>query len=236
MSGNPTPPATVRRMFARIAPGYDAMNSLMTGGLDATWRRDAVAAAGLRPGMRVLDLACGTGKLTRDAAAACGPGGEVVGLDAVEAMLDHARQRGGSASAASVRWVLGDALHLDDPDAAFDAALIGFGLRNLGDYAAGLREMARVTRPGGRVVVLEIAVPRAPLPRVLFRTWFRGLVPWLGRLIGRGSAYRYLPASLADYPSPERVAELMADAGLARVRWRWLTGGMTTLHVGEVPR
>jgi demethylmenaquinone methyltransferase/2-methoxy-6-polyprenyl-1,4-benzoquinol methylase len=231
--GNPSPPETVRRMFARIAARYDVMNTLMTAGLDARWRRAAVAAAGLAPGMRVLDLACGTGMLARAAAAAVGHRGEVVGVDAVPAMLDRARRVPPQRGAAPIRWENGDALALSGDDAGFDAVLIGFGLRNLSDYGAALREMARVTRPGGRVVVLEIATPRARLPRMLYGTWFRRVVPALGGLVGRGTAYTYLPASLDTYPPPEVVAELMAAAGLGRVRWRWLTGGMTTLHVGE---
>lgn len=231
--GNPSPPETVRGLFARIAPRYDVMNTVMTAGLDGRWRRAAVAAASLGPGMRVLDLACGTGMLARAAAAAVGPQGEVVGVDAVPAMLDRARRVRPQGGAAPIRWENGDALALSAADASFDAVLIGFGLRNLSDYGAALREMARVTRPGGRVVVLELATPQARLPRMLHDTWFRRVVPVLGRLVGRGAAYTYLPASLDTYPTPEVVAELMAGAGLGRVRWRWLTGGMTTLHVGE---
>jgi demethylmenaquinone methyltransferase/2-methoxy-6-polyprenyl-1,4-benzoquinol methylase len=120
-------------------------------------------------------------------------------------------------------------------DDAFDATIIGFGLRNLPDYAAGLAEIGRVTAPGGRVLVLEIGRPAATLPRLVHRTWFRRVVPVIGRVIGRGAAYAYLPASLDAYPEPRRIGELMAAAGLVRVRWRWLRGGMVTLHVAEVP-
>jgi demethylmenaquinone methyltransferase/2-methoxy-6-polyprenyl-1,4-benzoquinol methylase len=235
MRGNATPPAEVRAMFDAIAPRYDAMNTLMTAGLDRGWRRATIAAAELEPGMRVLDVACGTGMLARAAAAVVGRGGGVTGLDASPAMLAQAARVEIPPAAAEPRWVRGDALALPFPDATVDAAMIGFGLRNLPDYAAGLRELARVVMPGGRVVVLEIAAPRRLVPRALHAIWFRRVVPLLGRLIGLGDAYRYLPASLADYPPPERVGELMAGAGLTAVRWRWLTGGMTTLHVGERP-
>jgi demethylmenaquinone methyltransferase/2-methoxy-6-polyprenyl-1,4-benzoquinol methylase len=235
VSGNATPPAEVREIFDAIAPRYDAMNTLMTAGLDRGWRRDTIAAAELWPGMRVLDAACGTGMLARAAATAVGPSGGVTGLDASPAMLALAAPAEIPPDAAEPRWVLGDALAMPFADASFDAAMIGFGLRNLPDYAAGLRELTRVVVPGGRVVVLEIAAPRRFVPRALHAIWFRRGVPLLGRLIGLGDAYRYLPASLADYPPPERVAELMAGAGLTAVRWRWLTGGMTTLHVGVRP-
>lgn len=231
-----TAPGGVTRMFDRIAPAYDLMNSVISVGLDASWRRATLAAAELVPGLRVLDVACGTGKLARGAARAVGRDGTVVGLDASSGMLARARRARPAGREAAVRWQLGDATRLPYPDAAFDVALIGFGLRNLPDPATGLQEMARVTAPGGRVLVLEIARPTARLPRLAFALWFRRLVPLLGRLIGRGSAYAYLPASLKAYPPPQRVGELMAAAGLTRVRWRWLRGGMTTLHLGEVPR
>lgn len=237
--GNPVPPAEVRDMFDRIAPVYDAMNSLMTAGLDARWRRAAIAAARLAPGMRVLDVACGTGKLTRDAAAAVGARGEVIGLDLSEGMLRRAAHVSPTVDAAAPRYLAGDALGLPFERGAagrgFDAVTIGFGLRNLPDYRAGLLEMGRVLAPGGRLVVLEIAEPRAGISRFLYLTWFRRVVPVLGRLLRRGGAYRYLPQSLRAYPTPARVAELMVEAGLTTVRWRWLPGGMVTLHVGRAP-
>jgi demethylmenaquinone methyltransferase/2-methoxy-6-polyprenyl-1,4-benzoquinol methylase len=231
-TGNASEPAAVRRMFDRIAPIYDLMNSVMTLGLDARWRDETLRAAALRPGQRVLDVACGTGRLTLAAARHVGHDGTVVGLDVSPVMLEHARAAP-VPGATTPAWIEGDALHLPFADASFDAVLIGFGLRNLADFGAGLSEMARVTSAGGRVAVLEIAVPRALLPSILYRAWFRGIVPLLGRAIGHGQAYRYLPDSLESYPSPQRVGELMAAAGLTNVRWRWVTGGMTTLHVGE---
>jgi demethylmenaquinone methyltransferase/2-methoxy-6-polyprenyl-1,4-benzoquinol methylase len=145
-------------------------------------------------------------------------------------MLARARARG-----ATIEYRVADALALPYPDGAFDAALIGFGLRNLSDYGAGLRELRRVVRPGGTVVVLEIAEPRRGLPRWLFRTWFRNIVPMLGRLARQSAAYAYLPASVLAYPPPEAIAGLLRDAGLVEVRWRWLPAGLATLHVGRVP-
>jgi demethylmenaquinone methyltransferase/2-methoxy-6-polyprenyl-1,4-benzoquinol methylase len=184
--------------------------------------------------MRVLDVATGTGKLALGAAARVGPGGELVGLDPAAEMLARARRRSrSSAAGARVTWVQADALSLPFADGTFDAVTIGFGLRNLPDVAAALAEMTRVAAPGGRVVVLEIAAPPGGPSALLYRTWFRGVIPRLGALLGSGDAYRYLPDSVGRYPAPPRVAELMAAAGLVEVRWRWLLGRMVTLHVGR---
>jgi demethylmenaquinone methyltransferase/2-methoxy-6-polyprenyl-1,4-benzoquinol methylase len=229
------PQAEVVRMFDRIAPAYDAMNTLMTAGIDRRWRRATIAAVGLRPGMRVLDVATGTGKLALAAAERVGRAGEVVGLDPSVGMLERARRAAPATpggAVAAVEWVEGDGMALPFPDGRFDAVTIGFGLRNLPDPAGGIREMARVCAAGGRVAVLEIAEPRGGVGRLLFTTWFRRVVPWLGRIIGRGSAYAYLPESLGRYPSPEEVARMFGDAGLEEVRWRRLTTGLATLHVG----
>lgn len=230
-AGNRADPAAVREMFDRVAPVYDLMNTLMTAGLDGRWRRAALDAARLEAGMRVLDVACGTGRLTEAAARRVGPGGEAVGIDVSEGMLSRARRR----AHAGLRYVAGDALALPFEASTFDAATIGFGLRNLPDYLAGLREMRRVVRPGGRLVVLEIAEPPSGLPRFLFRTWFGHGVPLLGRLLRRRGAYAYLPASVPAYPAPDAVAELLRAAGLVEVGWRWLPAGMATLHLGRVP-
>jgi demethylmenaquinone methyltransferase/2-methoxy-6-polyprenyl-1,4-benzoquinol methylase len=229
-------PAVVRTMFDRIAPVYDLMNTVMTAGLDARWRRATIASASLRPGQHVLDVATGTGKLARAAARAVGPGGEVVGLDASGGMLERASRAGGETAAAPIRWMLGDALAMPFEDSGFDAVTIGFGLRNLAGVDAGLREMARVLRPGGRLVVLEIAEPPSGVGRLLFDTWFRRIVPLLGRLAGQAAAYAYLPASLERYPRSGEVAARMRDAGCDVVRWRWLPTGLATLHVGRRAR
>jgi len=231
--GSPSPAPAVRDMFDGIAARYDRMNTFMTAGLDAGWRQATLDAAGLTGGERVLDVACGTGLLALEAAGRVGEAGTVTGLDASSAMLAGARAHD---RAEVVRWVEGDAMRMPFADGEFDATLIGFGLRNLPDFAAGLAEMARVTRPGGRVVVLEITRPVAALPRLLYATWFRRAVPLIGRLLGHGEAYRYLPESVDAYPDPRAMAGLMDRAGLVAVRWRWLRGGMTTLHVGERAR
>lgn len=227
-----TDPARVRTMFDRIAPVYDLMNTAITAGVDGRWRRAALAAAGLRPGDHVLDVATGTGKLALGAARVVGASGEVVGVDASNGMLTQARAAG---RGSSVRWLEADAMAIPFDDRSFDVVTIGFGLRNLPDVDAALREMARVLRPGGRLVVLEIAEPPGGPARLLFVTWFRRVVPFLGRLAGQPAAYAYLPDSLRRYPRPDEIAVRMSDAGLAAVRWRWLASGLVTLHMGVAP-
>jgi demethylmenaquinone methyltransferase/2-methoxy-6-polyprenyl-1,4-benzoquinol methylase len=229
--GNPVPAVDVRTMFDRIAPIYDVMNTLMTAGADARWRRAAVDAAGLMAGDRAVDVACGTGALTRGLAQAVGPNGSVIGIDASAPMIERARRHAPGADAAAPTWVHGDALALPIDDALADATTIAFGLRNVADYRRCLGEMARVTRPGGRIVVLELATPDRGLGRAIAVTWFRRVVPLIGRVAGGGSAYRYLPDSVSAYPSPVEVAAAMADTGLRDIRWRRLWPGLVTLHV-----
>jgi demethylmenaquinone methyltransferase/2-methoxy-6-polyprenyl-1,4-benzoquinol methylase len=205
----------------------------MPAGFLARGRRHAFVAPRLEPRMRALDVACGTGMLTRAAALRVGRDGAAVGVDVSEGMLRRARRWRPPPKAAEPDFVTADALQLPFDDGQFDAVTVGFGLRNMPDYRAALAEMRRVARPGGRIVVLEIAVPRTGLPSVLFRTWFERIVPRLGRLAGGGGAYRYLPTSVLHYPPPEAIAGLMREVGLEPVRWRWLTSGMATLHVGR---
>jgi demethylmenaquinone methyltransferase/2-methoxy-6-polyprenyl-1,4-benzoquinol methylase len=217
------PAEGVRAMFDRIAPVYDAMNRAMTLGLDQRWRRATVAAV-VAPGDRVLDACCGTGDL---ALAAVRAGGRVTGLDFSERMLDRARQK-----STAVEWVRGDALALPFEDGTFDAATVGFGVRNLDDLERGLAELRRILRPGGRLGVLEITRPRGLLAP-FYRLWFDGLVPLLGKLLPGGSAYTYLPASVRRFPGPEELAELLRSAGFAEVGYRLFAGGIVALHRGE---
>jgi len=216
-------PDAVRSMFDRIAPVYDAMNRVMTAGLDLRWRRLAAAAA-VRPGDRVLDAACGTGDLAL--AAADAGARQVVGLDFSPRMLERARRK-----SSAIEWVDGDLLALPFPDASFDAATVGFGVRNVADLERGLRELRRVLRPGGRLAVLEITRPRGLL-RPFFTLWFERLVPLLGRLLPGGGAYAYLPASVRRFPAPEELADLLSRNGFAEVRFRLLGGSIVALHTG----
>jgi demethylmenaquinone methyltransferase/2-methoxy-6-polyprenyl-1,4-benzoquinol methylase len=220
--------AQVRQMFDRIAGVYDRMNSVMTAGLHHRWRARAADLAAVGPGSRALDVATGTGDLALELARR---GADVVGCDFSEAMLARARAK--ADGAARFEWA--DALALPYGDSSFDAATVGFGARNFSDLGVGLREMARVVRPGGRVVVLEITTPQRPPLSTFFRLWFDRVVPRLGRLAGDPDAYSYLPASVRRFPGPEGLAAVMASAGLTRVRWILTAGGIIALHVGEVP-
>lgn len=226
--GNPAPPARIREMFDRIAGVYDGMNAVISGWQEPRWRRRAVREAAVAPGMRALDVACGTGKVAAALHRAVAPGGAVVGVDVSSRMIERARAR---FARPGLTFVVGDALHLPVEGGTFDAATIAFGMRNLADYRRGFAEMRRAVRPGGRVVCLEIARPRSWAGRLVGR-WFEHVVPLLGRVVGHGDAYAYLVRSVRDYPGPERTADIMRDAGLSQVRWFGLSGGMVTIHVG----
>jgi demethylmenaquinone methyltransferase/2-methoxy-6-polyprenyl-1,4-benzoquinol methylase len=216
------PAEGVRTMFDRIAPAYDAMNRVMTAGLDRRWRR-RTAEATVRAGDRVLDACCGTG----DLAIACARiSGQVTGLDFSERMLERARRK-----APELEWVRGDLLALPFPDAAFDAATIGFGIRNVEDVSLALRELRRVLREGGRLGILEITRPRGVLAP-FYRVWFDGVVPLLGKLLPGGSAYTYLPASVRRFARPEELAALMRSSGFEAVRYEPFAGGIVNLHTG----
>jgi demethylmenaquinone methyltransferase/2-methoxy-6-polyprenyl-1,4-benzoquinol methylase len=226
------PAGEVRAMFDRIAPRYDLLNRVMTAGLDGRWRESAAAAADLAAGDAALDVCTGTGDLAFALARRVTPSGRVVGLDFAEAMLAQAREKAG-VRGVDARFVQGDALALPFGDDEFDAATVAFGIRNVADLDAGLAEMARVVRPGGRVVILEITAPRRL--RWFYDLWFDRLVPLLGRLLGRdGDAYSYLPASVKRFPEAPALAARMAAAGLRDVRWQRFAGGIVALHYGRV--
>ena len=214
-------PDEVRSMFDRISPVYDVMNRAMTAGLDRRWRR-ITAAAAVRPGDRVIDACCGTGELALEARKR---GGRVTGVDFSQAMLERARRK-----SAEVAWVRADLLALPFPDASFDAATVGFGIRNVADLEAGLAELARVLRPGGRLACLEITRPGGLL-RPFFALWFDRLVPLAGKLLPGGAAYTYLPASVRRFPGPRDLARALERAGFAEIRWRLLAGGIVAVHV-----
>jgi demethylmenaquinone methyltransferase / 2-methoxy-6-polyprenyl-1,4-benzoquinol methylase len=210
-------------MFDRIAGVYDVMNTVMTAGLHHRWRERAVDLARVEPGSRALDVATGTGDL---ALALARRGADVTGSDFSEGMLARARKK-----APELRWEQADALALPYADDSFDAATVGFGARNFSDLAQGLREMARVVRPGGRVVILEITTPQKPPLSTFFKLWFDRVVPLAGRL---DEAYVYLPNSVKRFPEPSRLAGVLAEAGCTDVRWILTAGGIIALHSGTV--
>ena len=227
--------AQVQAMFDRIAGLYDRMNSVMTAGLHHTWRRRAADLAALRPGARALDVATGTGDLALELALRVGPSGEVVASDFSERMLELARDKALAAGASGVRFEAANALALPYRDGEFDAATVGFGARNFSDLPGGLREMARVVAPGGRVVVLEITTPQRPPLSTFFELWFDHIVPAIGRIAGDSAAYEYLPASVRRFPGPEALAAVMWQVGLRDVRYVLTAGGIIALHSGVVP-
>ena len=230
--GNAAPTPEVQVMFDRIARVYDPMNLVISAFQEPRWRSRLVRSANLRPGGSALDVACGTGKVAADLHRRVSPGGLVLGVDISPGMIEIAKRE--FAGRRGLEYVVGDALNLPTEDGAFDAATIAFGMRNLPDYRRGFAEMARSVRPGGRVLCLEIARPRSRLARFM-RWWFDRVVPLIGKVAGQGSAYAYLVRSVQDYPAPERIAEIMREAGLVGVSWQGLTGGIVTLHVGTVP-
>ncbi len=236
MMGDPLPPPErkvtyVRAMFARIARRYDLMNRLMTLGRDRAWRRYTVARLEpVRPAV-ILDVATGTGDLALEARRQH-PQAHIVALDFVPEMLALARQKI-VARGVTVDLTAGDALQLPFPDAAFDGVVTGFALRNVADIPAAFAEMARVTRSGGRIACLEIAKPRTPFFRQLFRLYFYRFVPLIGGLItGQRDAYTYLPHSLTAFLTPDEIVEVMRRAGWRQVRYKRLMLGTVAVHTG----
>jgi demethylmenaquinone methyltransferase/2-methoxy-6-polyprenyl-1,4-benzoquinol methylase len=224
----------VRTMFDRIAGVYDLMNTAMTAGMHHRWRQRAGELAELEPGRSALDVCCGTGDLALELSGRVGPDGSVVGCDFSERMLDLARNKAAGRGAGNVRFEWADALRLPYGDDSFDAATIGFGARNLSDLDRGLAELARVLRPGGRLVILEITQPQRPPLSTFFSLWFDRLVPLLGTVAGDRSAYTYLPESVKRFPPPRGLAEAMGRAGFPKVRYFLLAGGIITIHAGAV--
>jgi demethylmenaquinone methyltransferase / 2-methoxy-6-polyprenyl-1,4-benzoquinol methylase len=242
----------VRTMFDRIAVVYDPLNTAMTAGLHHRWRARAADLSLAGPGDRVLDVATGTGDLAIELSGRVGATGEVIGSDFSERMLDLARTKVAPGAAGAPRFEWADAMELPYDDDSFDAATVGFGARNFSDLALGLREMARVVRPGGRVVVLEITTPTRPPLSHFYRFWFDRAVPLLGVLVGavgkrlaqlRGreagpaiaDAYAYLPDSVKRFPVPDALAAELSHAGLAEIRWLLTAGGIVAIHYGTVP-
>jgi demethylmenaquinone methyltransferase/2-methoxy-6-polyprenyl-1,4-benzoquinol methylase len=223
-------PDAVRAMFARIAPRYDLLNRLLSMGIDRRWRSALVRQLGDVRGRLVVDACCGTGDLSLELERA---GARVVGVDFTPQMLVRAVQKGGDRA---VGFVAGDALALPLPDGSAAAATIAFGLRNVADRAGGLRELARVVRPGGTVIVLEFSLPRGRVMGSLYRTYFTRVLPRVGGWVsGDAGAYRYLPDTVLAWPTPEELRAEMEALGLEQCGFRLLTGGIACLSFGRVP-
>lgn len=223
----------VRAMFSAIADKYDLLNSLLSFGQDTAWRRFVVARSSLPFDGLVLDVATGTAELARHLARHSG-GSRIVGVDFCSEMLAKAKaKRSAWRDGRRIELVLGDALRLPFPDASFDCVTIGFALRNVSSIEAAFSEMARVVKPGGRVVSLELTRPRSRLARAVYYLYLFRLAPYIGGLIsGRREAYSYLPESIREFPSPEQVVRIMEEAGLERVETYRLSLGAATVQVG----
>src|SRR6476619_3944626 len=207
----------VNRMFDRVAGRYDALNSLMTAGLHHRWRERAADQARLGPGEAALDVCCGTGDLALELSRRVAPGGHVVGCDFSEPMLDLAREKAAERSVDGVRFEWADALELPYDGERFDAVTVGFGVRNLADLDRGLREMARVLKPGGRAVILEITQPTRPPLSTFYSLWFDRVLLFLGVFTSEPEADSYRPESVRSFPSALGRAEKMDAAGFERV-------------------
>jgi demethylmenaquinone methyltransferase/2-methoxy-6-polyprenyl-1,4-benzoquinol methylase len=218
--------STIRRMFAGVAPRYDLLNHLLSLGIDRRWRREVVSGLSLKPSDRVLDLCCGTGDLALEMASRA----RCSACDFTWEMLTRAQEKSIRAGLA-LRLAAADALCLPFPAAQFDAATVGFGVRNLEDLRAGLRELRRVLRPRGVLAILEFSQPSHPLLRLSYQFYLHGLLPLIGRLVSkRKAAYRYLAESVAGFPNPDTLSGILAEEGFRDIGYRRLTGGIVAIH------
>lgn len=223
----------IRDMFAGVAPRYDLLNHLLSANLDVLWRRKAVAALGLSSGARVLDLCCGTGD---QATALCRRGARVAAADFCVPMLAIARKKFQKVAAPRPAALAADALALPFPDRHFQGATVSFGLRNVADLDASLRQLAAVLKPGGKLVVLECAIPERQPIKGIYLFYFLRLLPWIGRLVSpKGSAYTYLPNSVLGFPQRQEFLDRMAAAGFTDLAWEDLSGGTVCIYKGRIP-
>jgi len=227
----------VSRHFDAVARKYDLMNTLLSFGLHHRWKRAAVEMMGLRPGDRVLDVCGGTADLALRAARAVGPTGRVIVYDINRAMMAAGRPKvDRSALAPRIGYIQGDAQRLACPNAAFDAAMVGFGIRNLTRPEAGFREIFRILKPGGKMMCLEFSIPRTPWFRKLYDLYSFTVMPAAGRLMaGSREAYCYLPESIRMFSQPEELSASLRDIGFIRVRHRPLTDGIAVTYLAVKP-
>lgn len=216
--------AAIRRMFAGVAPRYDFLNHFLSLGIDRRWRRAVAESLELAPSDRVLDLCCGTGDLGLETARFA----RSYGCDFTWEMLTRAKTK----SSARLKLVAADVLRLPFLEGSFDAATIAFGVRNLEDMRAGLREFRRVLRGGGTLAVLEFSHPTHLLLRLPYALYLHGLLPLLGLAVSKRGAYRYLADSIMRFPEPDAISSLLRDVGFTNVGFRRLTGGIVAIHRG----
>ena len=224
----------VHAMFSDIAPRYDLTNSVLSLGIHHLWRKRTVKVSGAKPGSSVLDCATGTGDLALEFKRTVGPTGKVLGTDFNADMLSHAPAKATSKGLA-VDFEVADAMHLPYADATFDVASISFGIRNVDDPKTALAEMARVVKPGGRIVILEFGQPRG-IMGLTYRFYSKNIIPLIGGLLtGNRKAYEYLPTTAAAFPCREQFTELMQSTGrLTDCTYEELTGGIAFLYSGVV--
>jgi demethylmenaquinone methyltransferase / 2-methoxy-6-polyprenyl-1,4-benzoquinol methylase len=227
-------PARIRGMFAAIARTYDPLNHVLSMNQDKSWRRFTVEAVGARPGDRVLDVCTGTADLAIELSERVGPTGSVVGTDFCEEMVRLGVPKTGAAGRAPVRLGVADTLRLPFRDGSFRGVTVGFGIRNVADLRAGIREMARVTAPGGRIAILEFTQPSNLLFRFVYYVYFLILLPILGNLVagGKRNAYGYLPRSVLKFPDREKLRRIVEECGLDDVKVHAKSFGIITVHVG----
>ena len=228
----------IQKMFAEIAPRYDLMNHVLSLNIDKSWRKFTVNKLNLVPGIPVLDACTGTGDLAIAIAQKYRGQVEVIGTDFCAPMLDIARKKGsaGGNSELKLQFLEADTMYLPFATDQFQAATVAFGLRNVSDTLAGLKELVRVTRTGGEVGILEFSRPSLPGLKQLYQFYFRHVLPRVGQAMAKNdqSAYKYLPESVMEFPSGEDLAKLMRDAGMTDIRMYPLTFGVATLYLGRV--
>lgn len=223
----------VQSLFSSIAPRYDLINDVQSFGAHRLWKRRLAALSELRPQESALDICCGTGDVAFELARR---GGQVVGVDFCEEMLEVARTRSGSQAAHAVSFETGDALNLPFADATFDVVTMAYGLRNLADLKRGLSEMRRVARPGGRLLIFDFSMPRLPVWRAFFRLYLKSVVPLMGQLFhGDRAAYAYILESLERFPDPREIAATLESLGCESARARGVALGAMGLIVARVP-
>lgn len=226
----------IREMFDAIAPRYDLLNRLLSLGIDRRWRTFAVSQLQVPPGGLVLDMATGTGDVALEIAARTHPSVRIVGEDFTQGMLVQGKVKiEKSPYRDRIFLVNAPCEAIPHPGGLFDGVTIAFGIRNVVDRLTGLKEMRRILKPGGRAVILEFSNPRSRLFRRIYHFYFRRLLPRIGGLLSKRSAYEYLPDSVLEFPDQEAFKALMVEAGFSRVRHYDLTFGISTVYVGESP-